>query len=468
MTGKTRHAAAFQAPRTDVAATTAAGTVAAGVPADDYAFGSRRAAWFAGGVFCALQLSSNMDRQVISLVVEPLRRDFALDDIQIGLLQGLAFALFYALAAIPIGWAADRWRRNRIIFWGATIWTLATVACMLAPDYPALFVARMLVGLGEAALVPAAFSLLGDYFPRSRVSGAVSVVTGASFLGAGSALAFGGLFLAQIPQSGMVTLPWVGEVHGWQLAFGLVGIPGLLLLPLTAVVREPPRRVPAGQVQRATFAEVLRYLGRERRFYGPLMFGMVLLAGYQYGVTAWAIAFFMRTYGWSTAQIGLLHGLSFIVVATAASWFGGWCCNRLVAAGRRDATMVVPLVAGVVALPLTLAMTLAGDARISAVLLVLQTFVGTISFGPGMSTYQLYAPNHMRAQLTALHSLFSTLVGGGFGPWLTAWFTVRVYGDPQSLPQAMAWSATLILVPALAALLLGRRMLASQSRAVTA
>ena len=159
-----------------------AGANTAATATDDYAFGSRRVAWYAASVFCALQLSSNMDRQVISLVVEPLRRDFALDDIQIGLLQGLAFALFYALAAIPIGWMADRWRRDRIIFWGATIWTLATVACMLAPDYPALFVARMLVGLGEAALVPAAFSLLGDYFPRARVAGAVSVVTGASFL----------------------------------------------------------------------------------------------------------------------------------------------------------------------------------------------------------------------------------------------------------------------------------------------
>jgi MFS family permease len=317
----------------------------------------------------------------------------------------------------------------------------------------------MLVGLGEAALVPAAFSMLGDYFPRSRVSGAVSVVTGASFFGAGCALAFGGVFLAQLPQSGSVTLPVIGTVHGWQLAFGLVGIPGLLLLPFAAAVREPPRRVPPGEVERAAFGEVLRYLARERRFYGPLMLGMVLMAAYQYGVTAWAIAFFMRTHGWSTAQVGLLHGLSFIVVGTAASWFGGWWCNRLVAAGRRDATFVVPLAAGLVALPLTLAFALAGDARISAVLLVLQTFVGVVSFGPGMSTYQLFAPNRMRAQLTALHSLFSTLVGGGLGPWLTAWFTVNVFRDPKALPQSMAIAATIVLVPALLSLFVGRRML---------
>jgi MFS family permease len=425
----------------------------------DYAFGSPRYAWFVVFVLCALQLSSNMDRQVISLVVEPLRRDFALDDIQIGLLQGLAFALFYALAAIPIGWAADRWRRNRIIFWGATIWTISTVACMVAPDYPALFVARMLVGLGEAALVPAAFSMLGDYFPRSRVSGAVSVVTGASFFGAGCALAFGGLFLAQLPQAGMVTLPWLGAVHGWQLAFGLVGIPGLVLLPFAAAMREPPRRAPEGPVESASLGEVLRFLVRERRFYGPLMFGMVMMAAYQYGVTAWVIAFFMRIHAWSTAEIGLLYGLSFIIVGTAASLFGGWWCNRLVAAGRRDATFVIPLIAGLVALPLTLVFALNGDARVSAVLLVVQTFFGVISFGPGMSTYQLFAPNRMRAQLTALHVLCSTLIGGGLGPWLTAWFTERVFGDPKALPRAMALAAVVVLVPALASLFAGRRLL---------
>ena len=197
------------------------------------------------------------------------------------------------------------------------------------------------------------------------------------------------------------------------------------------------------------------------------MFGMVLMAAYQYGVTAWAIAFFMRIHGWSPGEIGLLHGLSFIVVGTGASYVGGRWCNRLVAAGRRDATFVIPLVAGLVALPLTLVFALAGDARVSAVLLVVLTFFGVISFGPGMSTYQLYAPNPMRAQLTALHSLFSTLVGGGLGPWLTAWFTVRVFGDPKALPQSMALASTLVLIPALLSLAIGRRMLLRKVAAAT-
>ncbi len=159
----------------------------------------------------------------------------------------------------------------------------------------------------------------------------------------------------------------------------------------------------------------------------------------------------------AASNTGLLHGLSFMIVGTGASFVGGWWCNRLVAAGRCDATFVIPLVAGVVALPLTLVFALAGDARISAVRLVVLTFFGVISFGPGMSTYQLFTPNRMRAQVTTLHALFSTLIGGGLGPWLTAWFTERVFKDPKALPQSMALAA--VLVPALVALAVGRRML---------
>lgn len=429
---------------------------------EEFAFGSPRYAWFVVVVLCALQLSSNMDRQVISLVVEPLRRDFGLNDIEIGLLQGLAFALFYSIVALPIGWAADRWRRNRIIFWGATFWTLATFACMLARDYASLFAARMLVGLGEAALLPAAFSLLADYFPRSRVAGSVGIVTGASFLGAGSALAFGGLFLAQIPETGQVTLPLVGSVHGWQLAFGVAGLPGLLLLPIVAAVREPRRRAAAAEPGGASFVEALAFLVKHARFWGPLIGGMVLLAAYQWGVTAWAVAFFMRRYGWSTAEIGLLYGLYFMVAGTTASFVGGWWCNRLIAAGRRDATFVVPLMVGIAALPLTLAFALCGNAVLSAVLLGAITFLGVLPFGPGLASYPLFAPNRMRAQLVAVHLLLSTLVGSGMGPWLIGFFTERVFGDPLALPRSMALAAGSLLVPAIVSLAMGARMARAQ------
>lgn len=436
----------------------AAGPGLSDAAAERYAFDAPSRAWYAVGVFCALQLSSNMDRQVISLVVEPLRRDFGLDDVQIGLLQGLAFGIFYALVALPIGWAADRWSRSRIVLWGATFWTLAAFACMFARDYASLFVARMLVGLGEAALLPAAFSMLGDYFPRSRVAGSISIVTGASYLGAGSALAFGGLFLAQLPTSGQVTLPLGGTVHGWQTAFGVVALPGLLMLPFAAALREPPRRAVAAQPDGASFGEALAFLSRNARFWLPLIFGMVLLAAYQWGVTAWVVAFFMRHYGWNTAQIGLLYGVVFIVVGTVASIIGGRWCDRMIAAGRRDATFRVPLIAGAMALPLTVAFALCDDARLSAVLLVAITFFGVVPFGPGLSSYPLFAPNRMRAQLIALHLLLSTLVGSGVGPWLTAFVTERVLGGPAQLHRSIAISAALLLVPAIASLAWGSRL----------
>lgn len=422
-----------------------------------YAFDSPRYAMWVVLVLCGLQIAGNMDMVIVSLVVEHLRADFGVTDIQVSLLQGLAFALFYSIVAVPIGWAADRWRRNRIILIGATCWTLATLACMVADSYGQLFLARMLVGMGEAALVPAAFSLLSDYFPRDRLAGAVSTVTGASFMGAGGALAFGGIFLSYLPQTGTITLPVFGDIYSWQLAFGLVTIPGLLLIPIFATVREPPRRVAGEQRDEAGLGELLSYLRAHWKFWLPLIAGLNLMNMYQFGMTAWTVTFFMRTYGWTAGDAGLLYGLYFMVLGTAAGVIGGRWCDRLIARGWRDANFFIPLVSAVCALPLTVAFALCGSATVSAVLIGVITFVSTVSLGPGIAAIPLYVPNRMRAQAVALHLLLAFLIGGGGGPWLIAFFTDKVFGDPAALRYSISLASTVLLIPCAACLLIGMR-----------
>lgn len=422
-----------------------------------YAFDSPRYALWVVLVLCGLQIAGNMDMVIVSLVVERLRADFGVTDIQVSLLQGLAFALFYSVVAIPIGWAADRWRRNRIILIGSTCWTLATLACMVAHTYGTLFLARMLVGMGEAALVPAAFSLLSDYFPRDRLAGAVSTVTGASFLGAGGALAFGGIFLSHLPQAGTITLPIFGEIYSWQLAFGFVSIPGLLLIPTFATVREPPRRVAGERQESAGLGELLSYLRAHWTFWLPLIAGLNLMNMYQFGMTAWTVTFFMRTYGWTAGDSGLLYGLYFMIVGTTAGVIGGRWCDWLIARGWRDANFFIPLVSAAGALPLTLAFALCGSAGASAVLIGVITFVSTVSLGPGVAAIPLYVPNRMRAQAVALHLLLAFLIGGGAGPWLIAFFTDKVFGDPAALRYSIALACTVLLVPCIVCLLIGMR-----------
>lgn len=428
--------------------------------AQDYAFQSPRYAWMVVLILCGLQFISNMERQILGLVVEPLRRDFSLQDTDIALLQGIAFALFYSLVALPIGWLADRWRRDRIILIGMGLWSLATIGCMVAKSYGMLFSARLLIGLADAALLPASFSLLSDYFPRQRLAGAVGTVTGASFFGTGASLLLGGPLLGVLP-AGLVNLPVVGAVHGWQLSFGLLCLPGFALMLLTLAVREPPRRAAPGDADAARshgVGEVLRYFFAHLPYLGCLLAGIILLSGYQVGVTNWAVSLFIRRYGWTAGQIGLLYGLYFMIIGTIASTLGGRISDYLATRrGRKDANFLVPMGSVMVLIPLAILFPINGVAWLSAALLGVLTFLAVLSFGPAMAAIPAYVPSSLRAQMIALTMACSTLIGNSGGPWLVAWFTEDVFGDPNALPWSLAICAGLLLVPSALFFALGAR-----------
>ncbi len=426
-----------------------------------YAFGSAGYAWLVVTILSGLQLVSNMERQILSLTVEPLSRDFHIQDIDVSLLQGLAFALFYALVAIPIGWLADRWRRDRIITIGTALWVVATVASMMAKSYSALFAARLLTGLADASLLPAAFSLLSDYFPKAKLAGALGTVTGASFLGTGASLVFGGLLLKLLPMNGDVVLPLFGAVHGWQLSFGIMGLPGVALLAALFAVREPPRR-PGEQEDGAgngtSMIAFARYTIANRGYLGTLLGGIILLVTYQYGLTNWAVSLFVRKFGWTATQIGLVYGLYFMIIGALASIMGGKLCDHLRDNGRRDANFLIPLVASAVTFPLGLVLALSGSATVAAIALGGITFCVVIAIGPAMAAIPAFVPNIMRAQFVAVTMMLSTLVGAGGGPWLVAFFTEAVFHNPLALPYSLAITASLLLLPAATCFYFGARV----------
>jgi MFS family permease len=428
---------------------------------DGYAFGSARYAWMVMLILCGLQFVSNMERQILGLMVEPLRRDFHILDIDVALLQGFAFALFYAIVAIPIGWLADRWRRNRIIMLGMTLWVLSTIGCMVAQSYSMLFCARLMIGLADASLVPASFSLLSDYFPKAKLAGAVGTVTGATFLGTGASLSVGGLVLGVLPIEQAYALPFgLGIIHGWQLLFGIMGVPGALLLLAMLAVREPPRRNlgdTASPVTKLGPGAIVRYFITHFYYLGPLIAGLVLLTSYQYGVTNWAVTLFIRRYGWTATQIGLLYGLYFMVIGTIASMVGGRLADYLRRRGRSDANFLVPSYAIVALIPLAIVFSLSSNALVSAVLLGAVTFLVVMSVGPAMAAIPAFVDSSLRAQFVALTMMLCTLLGSGGGPWLVAFFTQAVFHDPLALPWSLAICAGLLLVPCLLCFFLGAR-----------
>jgi MFS family permease len=185
---------------------------------------------------------SFMDRQILSLLVGPIKRDLFISDTRVGLLQGLASALFYTLAGLPIGRLVDTRNRRNLVIAGVMVWSAFTCACSVARSYWSLFLVRIGVGVGEAALNPSAFSLIADYFPRERLGTAMSVFYLGALIGSGLAFAVGGMIVEATTRIGVVDLPVVGAVASWRLTFLVVGVPGILFGLLVATVREPARR----------------------------------------------------------------------------------------------------------------------------------------------------------------------------------------------------------------------------------
>ena len=220
-------------------------------------------AWYVVGVLALASMLGYVDRTILNLLVEPIKADLGIDDFQISLLQGMAFDVFYALAGIPLARWADRHDRCRLIAIGVALWSAMTVCCGLATNFWQLFLARAGVGIGEAALVPATFSLLADLFPRPLLARANSVFLLGAAVGAGAALLAGAHLLALLHGT-QVDVPVFGRLDDWQVTFVAVGLPGLLLsLLLFVSVREPARRNRQA-VARASLGELWQFVRTQR------------------------------------------------------------------------------------------------------------------------------------------------------------------------------------------------------------
>lgn len=415
-------------------------------------------AWFVVVTISLLQIGSYIDRMVINLLVEPMRQAFELSDTKVSLLLGFAFALLYACMAIPAGRLADSYSRVRIIVISVVCWTLATLACMLADGYWELFFARMLVGLGEAALIPAGFSLLGDYFRPGKLALATSTVTASSFVGSGLALALGGLVISRLPTTEVVALPVVGDVRSWQLAFGFASIPSVLFLVLFLFVQEPVRRGLLKQKGENTpIRNALAHLRRDKAMWISVFLSMSLINAFQYGLTAWVPTFFIRSYGWTAGEIGQLYGACFLICATAGTVSGGWLCDRLFSRFGPRTFIITPLISAVITIPLVFSFALASSGLGSAILVVPLTYFGTMSFGAAIAAIPSLAPNQIRAQLVAAYMLLGTLVGQGCGPWLIAVFTDYVLADPMMISRSIAVVSTSLMTAAAMILWAGLR-----------
>ena len=359
---------------------------------------------------------SQIDRQLMNILVEPVKEEFALSDTQIGLLVGLAFALFYTLAGIPIARIADRFNRRNLIAICLVLWSLATAACGTARSYAWLAVARFGVGIGEAGCAPAAQSMLADFFPPEARGRALSIYQLGVPLGFLIGPTVGG-FLA--------------EAYGWRATFYAVGLPGILLAIVVRLrLREPVRGVfDAGARVDETppLGEVCRYLWRRRA-----MRHVVLAASLQTAtVGAWAVftpAFLMRAHDLSVSEVGWRYALVAGLGGSIGTYAGGWLGDRL---GVRDARWYIwtPMAGALVAMPASLLAFSSENLSVSIAALVVVQIGGLTYAGVVHAVTQSLATPRIRA-LTAAIALFAmNLVGFGGGPYLAGFMSDRIGGE---------------------------------------
>lgn len=389
---------------------------------------SIRYSWYVVSVLTLVYVCSFIDRQILSLLVGPIRRDLGISDTQVSVLIGFSFAMFYTLFGIPLGRLADTHSRRSIIAVGFALWSILTASCGLARNFAQMLVLRMGVGVGEASLSPSAYSLITDYFPKERLATAISVYSMGIYLGSGLAYLLGGVVvrLASVKQSWM--FPVVGAVRPWQVIFFVVGLPGLLIALLLYTVREPVRRGLLGEGSRIPMRQVFAYIFRNKRTFlsHNIGFGLLSLASYASG--AWIPEFFRRVYHWEIPTIGLVYGSIVAVFGSLGIVSAGRIADWLRGRDVLNANMRVGAYVAMLAIPVHFLLFLAPSGAWASIWLAPASILAAAPFGIAPAAIQQMMPNPMRGQASAVYLFILNLIGLGIGPTAVGACTQHLFG----------------------------------------
>lgn len=392
------------------------------------------------GILLVVYIFNFLDRQIVNILAEPIRRDLNISDTQIGLLTGIAFALFYTVLGLPIARYADRpgTDRAKLIAGALAIWSGMTALCGLAQNFGQLLLARVGVGVGEAGCTPAAHSLIADSVPPERRA---------------SALAFYALGIPIGSLLGMLIGGILADTIGWRKAFLFVGTPGLLLAIVVMLLLRDPRRKRVLDARKP----VVPVLGMGAAIKSLLLsrtYVLLLAAGsaasfLSYGKGTWTTIFFQRTHGLSASEVGFWFGIGGGIAGIAGTILGGWLADRFGRTDRRH-VMTAPAIGMAIAAPMAYAAYFMTDWRLALLLLLLPTLLNSLYYGPTYSSAQGLVPLQARAMASAALLFCQNLIGLGLGPlffgMLSDWF--KPMAGEESVRWVLYGAAWLGLIPA--------------------
>jgi MFS family permease len=419
-------------------------------------------AYFAAWVLAIAQMCAQLNNGVMTLMVEPVKRDLRLTDLEMSYLLGFSAVLFYALIGIPAARLVDRYNRKWLMIASVGIWSLATAACGAAMTFWQFFAARFGIGAGEAINGPLSYSLLADYFRPEKLPRGIAIYNVGLQGGAALSLLLGAFLIYILGGLQSIEMPFVGIVRDWQMVFILTGLTGIPVVLLLAMMREPKRRgvavaaLPAA-ASGVTLRAVLAYLLAHWRIYGPMFLGLSLTSIHMLGLGAWSAAFYTRTYGWEPATIGLYTGLVSLGLAAPALYGAVWFNERLSRRGLADTNLRVMAIGISAAVPFMIAMPLMPSPWLALAAGGIGPALMLVA-APSLNTaLQIITPNEMRGQVTAIYLFTMFAAGGSIGPTFMAYLTQEVFADGSMLRYAVATSAAITFPLAAATYWLGLR-----------
>jgi len=425
----------------------------------DHQYPPAASSYYALSVLLLAYILSFIDRNIMSVLVGPVRAHFDISDFQFSLLHGMAFTLFYIILGLPIGWLADHYSRKWIITSGVFFWSVMTLLCGVAKSFAGFFTTRVGVGVGEATLSPAVYSILGDYFPPQKLRWATAIFAMGITLGSGLSYKIGSWLYQWLSQQDFSGIPLIEVLSAWQLTFIAVGLPGFIVVLLLLAVREPQRisatqEGESSQAASVSVHQVAHHLRNHWQAYGALFFGVCMMAIIGYGTLGWYVEFLIRSYGMSRLDAGNAMGNIFIIAGTGGTFAGAAFATWLQKRGFSDANLRVTCIAASALIIPAVAAPLMPDAQSSIALTWLVVFMHYTHFGVAMAALQLITPNRMRAQTSALLLFATNLFGLGLGVTVIAFFTDFVFADDSALRYSLATTAAIVYP--LAALVVGR------------
>ena len=406
----------------------------------------KRAGYLAVIVMTLAQVFAFIDRQIPAMLVEPIKQDFNLNDSQIALLGGAAFSIFYAIMALPIGYAVDRYKRVNVLGTGIFVWSLMTTLAGLANSFGRLFGARIGVAVGEAVMAPVSVSLVSDYFPQNKQGKPMGIITAGVYIGIGATLIGGGYLIDYLTDIGGITIPGIGYFKPWQATFLVVGIPGILI-SIAAFMLHEPRRLGLAQTPEkdSISINIFSHLIKNKSTLIPMFAGLIFMALIFYSFTFWAPSMMVRTHGLSLTEVGFGLGIITIISSILGTISSGAVVDYLRSKGRTDAPIRTAMFACIFAMPAICLAPLVENVVAAWTLIGIYLFFIS-SFAPiGLLAVSGVSSNEVKGQMAAVHAFLMMAFGLSLGPQITAFFTDFILQDESKLGLAVSLTGGLVL-----------------------